>query len=177
MNTSIKKLLALAALAVVLTLAVASNHEAADEPGTIADIAVASPDFSILVTALQAAGLVDTLAGEGPFTVFAPTDEAFAALPEGELEALLADPDALQAVLLYHVVPGTVTSEDVLALDDGAQVETVEGSPLTVTFMNGTVMVNEATVTAVDIMASNGVIHVIDTVLLPPMGETGASGY
>jgi uncharacterized surface protein with fasciclin (FAS1) repeats len=169
-----KKLLALLVLVVGLTLAVASNQQTAEEPGTIVDVAMANPDFSTLVTALQEADLVETLQGEGPFTVFAPTDEAFAALPEGALDELLADQEALQAVLLYHVVAGEVTSEEVMALEDGAEVETVEGSPLTVTFDGDMVMVDDATVTDVDIMASNGVIHVIDTVLMPPL-EEGAS--
>jgi uncharacterized surface protein with fasciclin (FAS1) repeats len=153
-------------LTAFLGIACASNHMA-QENGTIADIVAESENFTTLLAALEAADLVEVLAGEGPFTVFAPTDEAFAAIPEADLQALLADPEALHEVLLYHVVPGAVTSADVLALEDGTEVETVQGSAITVSFMNGMVMVDDATVTEVDIMASNGVIHVIDAVILP----------
>jgi uncharacterized surface protein with fasciclin (FAS1) repeats len=111
-------------------------------------------------------GLVETLSGEGPFTVFAPTDEAFAALPEGTVEGLLADTDALTAVLTYHVVPGAVMSGD---LSDGMMATTVNGADITVSIDMGTVMINDATVTTADIETSNGVIHVIDSVILPPM--------
>ncbi|OUC09396.1 beta-Ig-H3/fasciclin [Litorilinea aerophila] len=138
------------------------------EMADIVDTAVAAGNFTTLVTALQAAGLVDTLKGEGPFTVFAPTDEAFAALPEGTVESLLADPSgALTQVLLYHVVSGKVMAADAMALD-GQQVETVSGAPITVSVSDGKVMINDATVIAADMEASNGVIHAIDKVLLPP---------
>ena len=110
------------------------------------------------------ADVVDTLKGDGPFTVFAPTDEAFAKLPAGTLEALLADPAKLQAVLTYHVVPGRVTAADVATLSSAA---TVQGSPIAIDTSMG-VRVNDAHVTQADVMTSNGVIHVIDTVLLPP---------
>ncbi len=142
----------------------------ADEgPGTIVDIAVSAGNFETLVAAVSAAGLVETLQGEGPFTVFAPTDEAFAALPEGTLEALLADPEGqLTQILLYHVVPGKVMSSD---LSDGMTAETVQGSPVTFSIADGVVKVNDATVIAADIEASNGVIHVIDKVILPPGEE------
>ncbi|GIV77041.1 MAG: hypothetical protein KatS3mg050_1435 [Litorilinea sp.] len=147
---------------------------AAEESVELADIvdtAVAAGNFTTLAAALEAAGLVETLKGEGPFTVFAPTDEAFAALPEGTVESLLADPSgALTEVLLYHVVSGKVMASDVVGLD-GQQVETVGGAPITVSVSDGTVMINDATVIAADVEASNGVIHVIDKVLLPPTEE------
>lgn len=132
---------------------------------SIVDIAVANEDFSTLVTALQAAGLVETLQGEGPFTVFAPTNEAFAALGEDTIASLLADTDTLSEILLYHVVSGKVLAEDVVTLDAAT---TVQGEDVTITVAGDTVMVNDATVTATDIEGSNGVIHVIDTVILPP---------
>ena len=140
------------------------------EPGTIVDVAVASGDFTTLVAAVQAAGLVDTLSGEGPFTVFAPTDEAFAAALASlnmTAEQLLADKDLLTAVLTYHVVPGKVLAADVVGLD-GQEVATVNGAAITITVNGSSVMVNDANVVATDVMASNGVIHVIDKVLLPP---------
>jgi uncharacterized surface protein with fasciclin (FAS1) repeats len=134
----------------------------ADE--TIVDIAIANGNFTTLVAAVQAAGLVDTLSGEGPFTVFAPTDEAFAKLPAGTVEALLADPDKLAAILTYHVVSGTVMAADVVELNSA---KTVNGQEVSIKVWDGKVMINDATVTATDIVASNGVIHVIDTVILP----------
>ena len=129
----------------------------------IVDTAVSAGQFKTLVKAVQEAGLVDTLKGKGPFTVFAPTDEAFAKLPAGTLDALLKDKQKLAAVLTYHVVPGRVMAAQVKP----GQVKTVEGQSLTVTTMNGAVMVNNAKVLKTDIVASNGVIHVIDTVVLP----------
>ena len=147
----------------------AAEAPADESPGTIVDIAVSAGNFETLVAAVSAAGLVETLQGEGPFTVFAPTDEAFAALPEGTLEALLADPQGqLTQILLYHVVPGKVMSTD---LSDGMAAETVQGSPVTFSIKDGVVKVNDATVIAADIEASNGVIHVIDAVILPPSEE------
>ena len=138
---------------------------AAEAPtSTIVDIAVGNADFSTLVTALQAAELVDTLSGEGPFTVFAPTNEAFAKLPEGTVESLLADKEKLTAVLTYHVVSGKVMAADVVNLTEAA---TVGGANIAIDASNG-VKINDATVVTADIAASNGVIHVIDTVLLPP---------
>ena len=128
----------------------------------IVDTAVAAGNFNTLATALKAAGLVETLKGKGPFTVFAPTDAAFAKIPKTQFDALLADKAKLTAVLTYHVVAGNVMSKDVKA----GMVKTVQGSSLTVTTMGG-VKVDNATVTAVDIIADNGVIHVIDTVVLP----------
>ena len=148
-----KKLIAVTALSFAAMTAQAKD---------IVDTAVAAGDFKTLAVALQAAGLVDTLKGSGPFTVFAPTDAAFAKIPKADLDALLKDKTKLVAVLTYHVVPGKVMSKDVQA----GMVKTVQGSDLTVSTMNG-VMVDQAKVTAVDIVADNGVIHVIDTVVLP----------
>ena len=148
-----KKLIALS----TLTLA-ALGAQAAD----IVDTAVAAGNFNTLATALKAAGLVDTLKGKGPFTVFAPTDAAFAKVPKADLDALLKDKAKLSAVLTYHVVPGKVMAKDVKA----GKVKTVQGSELSIATMGG-VMVDQAKVTATDIAADNGVIHVIDTVLMP----------
>ncbi len=131
----------------------------------IVDTAVGAGTFTTLVAAVQAAGLVDTLKGEGPFTVFAPTDEAFAALPAGTVEGLLADPAALAAILTYHVVAGRVMSTD---LTEGMTAPTVNGADITIT-LEGGAKVNGANITAADIEATNGVIHVIDTVIMPPM--------
>jgi len=128
----------------------------------IVDTAVAAGSFKTLATALQAAGLIDTLKGPGPFTVFAPTDAAFAKIPKDQLDALLKDKAALTKVLTYHVVAGKVMAKDVKA----GKVKTVQGSELTVA-MAGGVMVDGAKVTATDIAADNGVIHVIDTVVMP----------
>jgi len=128
----------------------------------IVDTAVAAGTFKTLATALQAAGLVDTLKGKGPFTVFAPTDAAFAKIPKADLDALLKDKAKLTAVLTYHVVPGKVMAKDVTA----GKVKTVQGSELTISTSGG-VMVDQAKVTATDIAADNGVIHVIDSVIMP----------
>jgi uncharacterized surface protein with fasciclin (FAS1) repeats len=128
----------------------------------IVDTAVGAGNFKTLATALQAAGLVDTLKGPGPFTVFAPTDAAFAKIPKADLDALLKDKAKLTAVLTYHVVPGKVMAKDVKP----GKVKTVQGSELTVSTSGG-VMVDNAKVTSTDIAADNGVIHVIDTVVMP----------
>ena len=146
-------------LFVVSALALAAFSAQAKD---IVDTAVAAGSFKTLATALQAAGLVDTLKGKGPFTVFAPTDEAFAKVPKAQLDALLADKAKLTAVLTYHVVAGKVMAKDVKA----GKVKTVQGSELTVATAGG-VMVDNAKVTATDIVADNGVIHVIDTVVIP----------
>ncbi|WP_391482910.1 fasciclin domain-containing protein [Nereida sp. NH-UV-3] len=130
----------------------------------IVDTAVEAGTFNTLVAAVTAAGLVDTLKGEGPFTVFAPTDDAFAVLPEGTVDALLNDIPTLTSILTYHVVAGKVMSTD---LSDGMTAGTVNGADITISTMDG-VKVNGATVTAADIETSNGVIHVIDAVILPP---------
>ncbi len=145
-------------IAAVLSLGVAFSVHAKD----IVDTAVAAGNFKTLATALTAAGLVDTLKGKGPFTVFAPTDAAFAKIPKADLEALLKDKAKLTAVLTYHVVPGKVMAADVKA----GKVKTVQGAELTVSTTGG-VMVDKAKVTATDIVADNGVIHVIDSVIMP----------
>jgi uncharacterized surface protein with fasciclin (FAS1) repeats len=144
-----------------------SVTENRDEPrSNIVEVAVSAGSFNTLVAAVQAAGLVETLSGEGPFTVFAPTDEAFALIPEADLQALLADKEALTAVLTYHVVPGKVLAKDVVTLSSA---ETVNGQSVEIMVRDGKVMIDGATVVATDIEASNGVIHVIDRVILPRM--------
>ena len=132
---------------------------------TIAEIASGDGRFETLVAALQAADLAETLDGEGPFTVFAPTNDAFAKLPEGTVESLLADIPALTDVLLYHVVAGDVMAADVVALESAS---TLQGGSVPISVDGGTVMVNDARVVITGIEASNGVIHVIDSVLIPP---------
>jgi len=149
-------------VSLVAVIAVTASAASAQ---TIVQIAASNPQFSTLVKAVQAAGLVDTLNGSGPFTVFAPTDAAFAKVPADQLAALLADKQALTKVLTYHVVPGKVMAADVVKLRSAT---TVEGEPITITTSAKGVMVDNANVTATDIVASNGVIHVIDTVILPP---------
>jgi uncharacterized surface protein with fasciclin (FAS1) repeats len=148
-------------LMAVFALALTSVASAAD----IVDTAIAGK-FNTLVAAVKAAGLVDTLKGPGPFTVFAPTDEAFAKLPAGTLESLLRpeNKEKLQSILTYHVVPGKVMAKDVVKLKSA---KTVEGRAVSVSTKGGGVMINNATVTKADIAASNGVIHVVDTVILP----------
>ena len=149
------------------------TEEQPEEPGTIVEVAVASGAFPTLIAAVQAAGLVDTLNSDGPFTVFAPTEEAFAAvLANLNVTAadLLANTDLLTAVLTYHVLSGEAPSEVVATLD-GQSVTTVNGADITITVDGDTVRVNDATVVATDIPATNGIIHVIDTVLLPPAQE------
>ncbi len=131
--------------------------------------AIGAGQFKTLVAAVQAAGLVSALQGTGPLTVFAPTDAAFAALPAGTVEGLLKDPKALANILTYHVVPGKVMAADV---KDGMTATTLQGSPVKFTVMDGKVMINDANITATDVMASNGVIHVIDKVILPPAAAT-----
>ena len=154
-----KTALSITAAAIALPAAVfADNHDM-----DIVDTAVADGNFTTLVAAVEAAGLVDTLKGEGPFTVFAPTDDAFAALPEGTVEGLLEDIPTLTAILTYHVVPGEVMSTD---LSDGMEAETVNGQSVTIGTEGG-VTVDGANVILAYIEASNGVIHVIDTVILP----------
>jgi transforming growth factor-beta-induced protein len=135
-----------------------------DSKKDIVDTAVAAGSFKTLAAALEAAGLVETLKGPGPFTVFAPTDAAFAKLPAGTVEGLLKDKPKLTAILTYHVVPGKVEAADVVKLDSA---KTVNGQSVTIKVVDGKVHVDNATVTAADVEASNGVIHVIDTVLIP----------
>ena len=156
-----------AILAAAIGLASSVSAQAAEKD--IVDTAVEAGQFKTLAAALEAAGLVDTLKGAGPFTVFAPTDEAFAKLPAGTVENLLKpeNKDQLTAILTYHVVPGKVMAADVAGIDEA---KTVNGKMIDVEVDGSSVKVNDATVTAADIAASNGVIHVIDTVILPPEG-------
>lgn len=147
-------------LVVSLFALMAANSFAAD----IVDTAVSAGSFKTLVTAVKAAGLVETLKSAGPFTVFAPTDEAFAKLPAGTLDSLLKDPAKLKSVLLYHVVSGKVMAADVVKLKSA---KTVQGSSAKVKVMGSDVMVDGAKVVKTDIACDNGVIHVIDTVILP----------
>ena len=147
-------------LAAGATLALMTSVASAAD---IVETAISAGQFKTLVTALQEADLVDTLKGDGPFTVFAPTDAAFAKLPAGALDALVKDKEKLAAVLTYHVVPGKVMAAQVKPGD----VKTVQGQSLNVSTKGGSVMVDDAKVTKTDIGASNGVIHVIDTVILP----------
>ncbi|MFK7838294.1 MAG: fasciclin domain-containing protein [Sulfitobacter sp.] len=153
------------ALAIVAATLLGTAAFAGSNKADIVDTASEAGSFSTLLAAAEAAGLVDTLKSEGPFTVFAPTDEAFAALPEGTVETLLKpeNKDQLAAILTYHVVPGKVMSTD---LTDDMEATTVQGSSVTIDLDNG-VMVEEANVTTADIETSNGVIHVIDKVILP----------
>ena len=139
----------------------------------IVEIAVEAGSFNTLVAAVKAAGLAETLQGTGPFTVFAPTDTAFAKLPAGTVEALLADKEKLTAILTYHVVPGKVVADDIVKAN-GATPTTVSGLPLDIVVRDGKVFVNGAQVETADIVASNGVIHVIDSVLLPAAAPVGA---
>lgn len=171
-------LIALLAAALPLTLSAhcgscgvgdKADHSHADKmaKADIVDTAVAAGDFNTLVAAVKAAGLVETLKGDGPFTVFAPTDAAFAKLPEGTVESLLKpeNKDKLVAILTYHVVPAKVKSKDVKPM----KAPTVNGAQATITVKDGTVMIDDAKVVKTDIYASNGVIHVIDTVIMPSM--------
>ncbi len=156
-----------ASFALILgVLASAMPASAAPQKQDIVNTAVAAGTFHTLAAALQAAGLVDTLKGKGPFTVFAPTDEAFSKLPAGTLESLLQpeNKDKLKAILLYHVVAGDVTAAQAMKL---SAAKTVNGQDLKIMVNDGTVMVNDAKVVKADVLASNGVIHVIDTVLIP----------
>jgi uncharacterized surface protein with fasciclin (FAS1) repeats len=161
------------ALSVTATAAAHNHNDKTEKPGkNIVETAVAAGSFKTLATALEAAGLVETLQGKGPFTVFAPTDEAFAKIPKEKLAALLKDKEALTKVLTYHVVAGTVTAAEVVKLKEA---KTVEGSTVAITVKDKEVMVNNAKVVTTDIMATNGVIHVIDTVIMPK--ETKKSKY
>ena len=176
MNRMLK--LALAQFAMIAVLFTSVNQAKAED---IVDIAAGNPDFSTLVVAVKAAGLVDTLKGEGPFTVFAPTNAAFAKLKksvgEKKFNAILADKKTLTAILTYHVVAGKVMAADVVGMKAGSKAKTVNGASVTVNvskkgvYLMGGKSSNKAKVIKTDIEASNGVIHVIDTVLLPPMGK------
>ncbi len=150
---------------VAVTLLVGAASTVSAQPKDIVDTAVAAGSFKTLAAALQAAGLIDTLKGKGPFTVFAPTDEAFAKIPKADLDALLKDKAKLTAVLTYHVVAGKVMAADVVKLKDA---KTVQGGLVKIDTTNG-VKVDNATVVKTDIVASNGVIHVIDTVIFPKL--------
>lgn len=154
------------ALGAAASVLLASAAQAQDAKADIIDTAVAAGNFTTLVAAVEAAGLVETLKGEGPFTVFAPTDEAFAALPAGTVDTLLLpeNKDKLTAILTYHVVPGAVMSS---SLTEGMSADTVQGAPVTFT-LEGGAKINGATISTADIEASNGVIHVIDQVIMPP---------
>jgi uncharacterized surface protein with fasciclin (FAS1) repeats len=167
------KIALLAAATVLTTNTAAAQAAYASGPKvqeqTIVQVATAA-GFNTLVTAVKAAGLVDALSGTGPFTVFAPTDAAFAKLPAGTVEALLKDPQKLAAILKYHVVPGKVMAADVIKAKE-AKPATLQGATLDIKVMGSMVHVNNATVTQADVGASNGVIHVIDTVVLPPAGK------
>jgi uncharacterized surface protein with fasciclin (FAS1) repeats len=176
---NMKILTMLAALFLLASLAGASDYASKaagnESQKNIVETAVAAGNFNTLVEAVKAAGLVDTLSSPGPFTVFAPTDEAFAKVPKAILDALLANKTLLTAVLTYHVVPGEVMSTD---LKNGMSVKTVEGSDVKIAIDSAGVMVNNAKVIKSDIKASNGVIHVIDAVILPPVAAkaVGAIG-
>jgi uncharacterized surface protein with fasciclin (FAS1) repeats len=150
----------------LLGVALSGSTQGGEKSGKdIVDTAVGAGQFKTLVTAVKAADLVDTLKGKGPFTVFAPTDEAFAKIPQEKLEALLKDKKALTAVLTYHVVPGKVMAADVVKLDSA---KTVQGQSVNIVAQDGKVTINGANVLKTDIVCGNGVIHVIDTVILPP---------
>jgi transforming growth factor-beta-induced protein len=169
MQTKMIKLSTMLLIAALFVLAAIPAVAApAQQDQDIVDIAVADGRFTTLVTALQEAGLVDTLKGEGPFTVFAPTDDAFNALPDGMLESLLADKEQLTDVLLHHVVPGKVMAADVVALSSA---DTVLGQPVSISVADGNVMVDGANVIITDIEGTNGVIHVIDAVIVPTAEE------
>jgi uncharacterized surface protein with fasciclin (FAS1) repeats len=154
---------------VTTTAVLADHHGGGKDKGygdkkNIVETAQSAGQFNTLVTAIEAAGLVETLSGEGPFTVFAPTDEAFAKIPEADLNALIQDTDALTSVLTYHVVAGKVMAKDVVGLSSA---ETVQGSSVDIRVDGETVMIDGAKVIKTDIKASNGVIHVIDAVIMP----------
>lgn len=165
--------------AAIFMLALTFNAQAQDK--NIVELAAGNEDLSTLVTAVKAGDLVETLQSDGPFTVFAPTNAAFEALPEGVLEMLLKpeNKDKLVAVLTYHVVPAEVMSSD---LEDGMMAKTVQGAEATISLEMGKAMVDNATVVAADVNASNGVVHVIDSVILPPsikkaLASNDDSGY
>jgi uncharacterized surface protein with fasciclin (FAS1) repeats len=165
----IKKLIAAALVAAPIAVSTPASVDAQD--ADIVATAQAAGGFETLLAAATAADLVGVLQGEGPYTVFAPTDEAFAQIPEAQLQALLADKEALTQVLLYHVVPGKVLAADVVGLSSA---ETAAGIEVSIHTMGDHVMIDDATVVATDIEASNGVIHVIDRVILPSQATDGA---
>ena len=156
----------LAVAAALVTAPSAASAQNTKKANDIVAVAVGAGQFNTLVAAVKAAGLVETLQGKGPFTVFAPSDAAFAKLPKGTVEALLADKDKLTAILTYHVVPGEVKAADVSKLTSA---RTVQGGTLAIDAKSGSVMIDKAKVVKADVTASNGVIHVIDAVLMPKM--------
>lgn len=162
LNKRLNKIAAMGAGA-IMAIFITITAQAGSMSKDIVDTAVSAGSFNTLATALTEAGLVDTLKGEGPFTVFAPTDEAFAKLPEDQLASILADKELLTSILTYHVVPGKVMAADIAAIESAA---TVQGQSLSINTDSG-VKIDSATVIQADIEASNGVIHVIDTVLVP----------
>ena len=174
-NRMMQMVAAVAAVLVVPTIASAQtpSHTQRAPMKNIVQVAVEAGSFDTLVAAVKAAGLAETLQGPGPFTVFAPSDAAFAKLPAGTIEALLADKAKLTAILTYHVVAGKVMAGDIVKAN-GAKPTTVNGQPLDVVVRGGKVYVNGAQVVSADVAASNGVIHVIDTVLLPKAAPVGA---
>ena len=166
-------------LAVAITAATSISSAAAAQSAphqghtkNIVDVATSAGSFNTLLAAVKAAGLVETLQGDGPFTVFAPSDAAFAKIPKAKLDALLADKEALTALLTYHVVPGRVMAADIVKAK-GATPTTVNGQPVEITVSGGKVYVGSAKVVSADVQASNGVIHVIDTVLMPTPKSAG----
>ena len=165
-SAGIKMLLAVTSTMALAVSMTAANPAKGKDNKDIVDTAIAAGQFKTLATALEAAGLIDTLKSDGPFTVFAPTDEAFAKLPAGTLEELLKpeNKEKLRAILTYHVVPGKVLAEQVVKM---SKAKTVNGQSLTIAAGNGGVTVDKAKVTKTDIVCSNGVIHVIDSVILP----------
>lgn len=160
-----KALAIMVAVAAVGLGACDEDDTTAPQPGTIVEVARAAGSFNTLLAALDAAGLTSTLEGNGPFTVFAPTDAAFAALPAGTVEGLLQDPQALAAILTYHVVSGKVEAAQVVTLTSA---QTLNGASVAISVDGTAVKVNQANVVQTDVQASNGVIHIIDAVILPP---------
>jgi uncharacterized surface protein with fasciclin (FAS1) repeats len=160
-----KKVLAVMLISLMFSfLLLADDHKGNDSEKDIITIAVESGKFNTLTKALTATGLVETLQGEGPFTIFAPTDEAFGKLPEGTIESLLRDKEALKSILFYHVVSGKVTADQVVKLD---KAETLSDKNIRIKTNDGGVVINNSKVITADVMAKNGVIHIIDTVLIP----------
>jgi uncharacterized surface protein with fasciclin (FAS1) repeats len=168
-----KNVVSLVLLFTFVSISAMSSRAIASDKDII-ETAVAAGSFKTLATALTEAGLIETLKGEGPFTVFAPTDEAFAKIPKADLDKLLSDKEALKKVLLYHVVSGRVMATDVVKLKSA---QTVEGSSIKIAVKGKNVTINKAKVLTVDVAASNGVIHVIDTVIMPPADKSVKAKY
>lgn len=170
---SLTRVVLVAAVVTTPGMLSAQTSQQGKKMNDIVAVAAGAGQFNTLVAAVKAAGLVETLQGDGPFTVFAPTDAAFAKLPEGTIEALLADKEKLTAILTYHVVSGKVMAADIVKAG-GADPATVNGAPVNITLRDGQVYVDGAKVITADIQASNGVIHVIDTVIMPSMATASA---